>query len=1226
MHCTHRFVVVVLWALLSLAPTFGAPGEFVWQKLPEGRMASVQPRGNSQPGFTSLSASQTGITFSNSVEDAIVPPNQNFLLGSGVAVGDVDDDGWCDLYLCALKSGNALYRNRGGWRFEDITETAGVALREGTNTGAAFADVDGDNDLDLLVSSLGRGVRLFRNELAGKYREVTAEAGLASRTGSTSMALGDVDGDGDLDLFVCNYGAQPVLRSGVLLNVRMVNGQPELREPHPRLQIVNGKLVELGEPSTLYLNEGRGIFRPAPWNSVRFRDEDGRPMPAPWDFSLSAQMRDVNGDGAPDIYVCNDFDTPDRFWLNDGRGNFRLAPRRALRCQSYASMGVDFADIDRDGHLDFFVVEMLAMERVRRLTQTSPMFSLELTPAAWTYRPEIARNVLYRGRGDGTFAEIANYAGVAASDWSWQGSFLDVDIDGYEDVLVANGDLFDVHNLDVPAPRSFSVADRHAQLLATPRLFTPNVAWRNRGDLTFEDRSAAWGFNDTNISHGMAFADFDNDGDLDVALNCMNAPALLLRSDSDKPRVSVRLKGTAPNTRGIGAKVTLRGGAVPVQTQEIISGGKYLSCDEASRVFAASPTNAMTIEVLWRSGTRSVMTNVQANAIYEIAETNSHLAPRPSHLTNVGPWFVDEGARLNHQHAEAPFNDFAVQPLLPRKLSQRGPGVCVTDLDDDGHDDLVIGAGRGGRVSFHKGDGADGFQPAAVSEPVPEDVLALVEWTSSAGRGVLCTLARYESATDHPPLLLLMLEKNELTFHTVAAPGMFPKARSVGHSLAVADYDGDGDLDVFLGSHAIAGRYPEAAPSMLLVNDRGRLRNDATNSAALAEVGLVNSALWSDLNDDGWPELILACEWGPLRIFKNVRGELTAWNAPLSALKSQSSTLNHLTGLWTGVVAADFDNDGRVDLVAGNWGLNGAERATVSQPLRLYYADCLRRGTLDLFEADYDGDGVEPRPARPLSELASAVPLLSPRYRNHQEWATTEMQTALASFGNPRAVAATTLASTLFLNRGDHFEARPLPREAQWAPTWSMVASDFNGDGFDDLYLAQNFSATRPGAAALSSGEGLLLRGNGDGSFQSLSAKGSGISIDGDQRGAAMIDFDEDGRPDLVAAQNGERTCILRNTTGSPALRVRLSDGPLNPNGLGAVARWEREGKVLARREIHGGSGWLSHSGSLALMPAPTGTNTQLHVRWPGGRETRTAISPAARAVTLNHRGTVTVR
>jgi len=618
-------------ALTLMASLHGSPA-VDWESGPGFRSAPLSVVKSGSSGFSLTEPSATGIRFTNQLSHTNAALNQIRLNGSGVAAGDVDGDGRVDLYFCGLENDNVLYRNLGGWKFEDITARAGVACPDQYSTAAVFADVDGDGDLDLLVNSLGGGTRLFFNDGRGGFTEAM-ESGLVRKFGSMSMALADIEGNGRLDLYVANYRTTTVRSTGLeMLNVggrRMI--RPQDRDQYEVTP--EGLVREKGEEDFLYRNDGQGRFSPVSWTNGVFLDDAGQALTsAPRDWGQAVMFRDLNGDGAPDLYVCNDFWSADRIWLNDGRGKFRPLPRPALACTSTFSMGIDFADINRDGFDDFIVLDMLSPVHQRRMTQVPPDNS---APGSGidAERPQVGRNTLFLNRGDGTYAEIAQFSRIEATDWSWCPVFLDVDLDGFEDLLVTTGHLFDTQDADAenrinargPWPRD----QVPFKLLMYPALPLPRKALRNRGDLVFEDRSQAWGFDGSGVSHGMCLGDLDGDGDLDGVVNTLNGPAGVYRNVGDAPRVAVRLRGEGGNTRGIGAKIHLHSGAVPAQSQEMICGGRYLSSDDAMRVFAAGGSD-MTIEVTWRNGSRSLVEGVKANRTYEISESGAgRQGPKP---------------------------------------------------------------------------------------------------------------------------------------------------------------------------------------------------------------------------------------------------------------------------------------------------------------------------------------------------------------------------------------------------------------------------------------------------------------------------------------------------------------------------------------------------------------------------------------------------------------------
>jgi hypothetical protein len=1165
-----------------------------WTAIPQGRSAPVSVSADGKPGFTLLHERETGIRFTNTLADARVAENQIRLIGSGVALGDVDGDGLCDIYACALERGNALYRNLGNWKFADIAAAAGVACAGQYSTGATLADVDGDGDLDLLVNALERGTRLFINDGKAKFSEAT-NPGLERRLGPTSLALADVDGDGDLDIYVANYRTNTIRTTGLsVLNVggrRMV--RPEDRDQYEFTP--QGLILEHADPDFLYINDGKGRFSAMSWTNGAFVDEDGAALKsAHKDWGLSVMFRDMNGDRAPDIYVCNDFWSPDRIWINDGGGRFRALPRLAMRNMSTFSMGVDFADINRDGHDDFMVLDMLSRDHARRMRQRAMIGQNFNRIEKIDDRPQVERNTLYLNRGDGSYAEIAQLAGVAASEWSWGIVFVDVDLDGYEDALITTGHAFDSQDSDtedrIAAQGPLPPEKIGAKILQFPRLNVPNVAFRNRGDLTFEEVSAKWGFDTVGVSHGIALGDLDNDGDQDVVVNNLNGPLGVYRNNSPALRVGVRVKGNAPNTQGIGAKITVVGGPI-AQTQEAISGGRYLSGDDPMRVFAGgNATNPLSIAVTWRDGTHTVIDQVQPNHVYEIGQTGAIQAPTPSR-PNPSPYFRDVSDLIQHTHHEEAFNDFERQPTIPRKFSQLGPGLAWFDFDGNGMDDLAVGSGRGGQATIVQNRGGGRFGLMNIVGKSDGDQLSITGWVTN----VLVSQSNYETGVTNFAAVQL---------RGGVAKELFLPDGSAG-AIAVGDIDGDGDLDLFIGGRVIAGRYPEPVTS--------RLYRRGTNGYQLAEefprLGLVSGAIFSDLTGDGFPELILAREWDSLRVLRNDKGQFTD--------VTERFGLSKYKGWWNGVTTGDFDNDGRLDIVAANWGRNSPYQDYVRSGLRLYYGDLADSGGVEIVEAYVEPARKRVVPWRDLQALSAIIPSIRERITTAATYGEADLEQILGgALKRAAQVTANWLDSTVFLNREAAFEAKPLPIEAQFAPAFGTCVADFDGDGNEDIFLAQNFFGVTEQTSRYDAGRGLWLKGNGRSEFAAVPAEESGVRIYGEQRGAAICDYDNDGRIDLAVAQNAAATKLFRNERAKAGLRVRLKGSPGNPSGFGAAMRVIAGDKRGPMREVQGGSGYLSQNSAVQVLAMPE-AGAKIWVRWPGGKETTTDVPAGAKEIVI---------
>lgn len=1217
---TRWLTILTVLAILTSAPSSPAATTRVnWTSEPGFRWSAIQPGTSGQKGFSRLSSDRSGVHFTNRLSALFAINNQILENGAGLALGDANGDGWADLYLCGSENSNALFLNQGDGRFEEIAVPAGVACPGQFSTGALFADVDGDADLDLLVNGLGTGTRLFLNNGSARFAEST-RSGLKRSAAATSMSMADVDTDGDLDLYVACYRATTARDEPETpkITARVVQGRVEVTPADRFFGVLraNGKVevVEKGEPDTLYLNQGNGIFRAVAWTGGSFLDEQGKPISqVPEDWGLSVLLRDLTGDGHIDIYVCNDFfRSRDRFWIGDGRGRFRAIDPRAWRAMPLSSMSVDAGDLNHDGVDDFLAVEMLSRRHSERQRQRANALKVEhaLPLSDPAYVPEVLANTLHLGRGDGTFAETAWLAGLAASDWSWNVALLDVDLDGWEDVLIAAGNNHDVLDMDAQNELDRSAANSNRPALDFyPSLPQRNLIFRNEGRLRFRELGEEWGWSEPGISQALGLADLDNDGDLDVVIGRLNQECLIYLNQGTAPRIAVELRGRSANTEGIGARLRLVGAGL-TQQQHIIAGGRYLSADQKRRSFAlpASP-GSYRLEVEWPSRAVQTISNIVPNRLYQIEEPVA--APLPKTTPPVQqPWFAEVTLPGSIRHLDPDWDELAAQPLLPQLLSRRGPGLTWMDVDADSDEDLVMTTGRGGRTLVLTNQSSVAgvrFTAGFAGAVATNDQLMVLK----AGNQVAV------SSQSEPGSPALVQEGVPAEDSSWSRSGVTSFTSGQAGPMSVGDYDQDGDLDLWVGGLTRLGRFPESAPSALVLQTPTGWKVDDRVDPASWGLNRVSALISTDLDSDGDLDVVAASEWGGLSVLRNDQGKFTSWGLKVDLSKLSPSvpevkTLDQLTGFWHGLTAGDFDGDGRMDLVASNQGWNHPSSSLL--PWYLYYGDFSGSGGIDLVEAFADKTAEARRvPWRALDALATSLPWIKERFSTYRHFASADIRELLGdSLASAKTLVVRTSTSLILLNRGDYFEARSLPLEAQTSVATGLTVADFDGDGFEDLFVAQNWFACPPETPRSASGRGLLLRGDGRGGFEALSGTASGLRIYGEQRGTATADFDQDGRPDLAVSQNRGSVVLLHNQTARPGLSVKLQGPPGNPECYGASLRLKFGTRWGPRREAHGGSGYLSCDGSITILATPEHP-TGLQVRWPDGTLTEHAIDSPAR-------------
>lgn len=1214
-------------AIIFLLSGCHSPAEREWVQEDGYRWAELYPEGESA-GFISLNSSATGISFTNILSEENIVENQNLLNGSGVTAGDIDGDGWTDLYFTALDGPNKLYRNLGGMEFEDITEEAGVAHENVNSTGAVLADIDGDGDLDLLISSMSKPNALYLNEGNGNF-SLKQDSGLREGKGSMTMALSDIEGDGDLDLYITNYKERQAkdifdLRELSLENITQRAGDGfEIRPPYDEhfalLRDEDGyNQRELGEKDELYINQRDGTFEMVENPEERFFDSDGNPQGLDLDWGLAARFADINGDGLQDLYVCNDYWSPDRVWLNQGDGTFQAIDELAIRNFSFYSMATDFSDVNNDGAQDFFVTEMLGethRERMRQLVPNDPMYNRRTED-----QPQYNRNSFYLNRKDSTFAELTYYSGLESTSWSWATKFMDVDLDGYEDLIVNNGFSYDMQDLDAQNRLSREVISRDEPMkdyvLRFPRLEHVNKVFRNSGDLKFEDKSADWGFTESDISHGLATADFDRDGDLDVAINRLNDEARIYENRAGADRIAVRLIGEQPSTQAIGAKVYLIGDDIK-QMREIASGGDYLSGSDPLISFAAPQSDAeYTLRIVWPGGEQTDLENIKANRIYEIDQASiATKNPSQADEDRENPIFEDVSDRINHRHVENEFDENQMQDLLPRQLSTLGPGLSWIDYDGDHDEDLFVGSSKGNEPGVFENLRNGNFQQISLGEVSGQaagDQTSIIGWNTESGRQLVVGQSNYEQGSSGFPSAL---HYSSLSTNS-SVENEIPGISSATGPIAAADYDGDSDIDLFVGGRVIRTYYPRSATSRFFLNDEGNFNLDDKNAELLSDIGMVTGAVFTDYDMDGDQDLLLSRAWESLLLLQNNDGQFSD--------VSEEVGLNEYTGWWNGVSTGDFNNDGRPDIVASNWGLNSIYQTDSSNPLKMYHGDFDRDNRHEIVEAYYDENSGVYVPRRRLDQLAEPLPPVTRFIQTYRDFADASLEEIFRTdLSNIPSKEINTLQSMVFINTGDGFRAEPLPDEAQLTTAQGAVVADYDNDGNEDLFLSQNLFDFPQLVPRQDGGRGLLLRGNGDGIFEAISGNQSGIKMYGQQKGAAAADFNRDGKTDLAVSQNDDSTYLYINQSDKTGIRIQLTGPAENRSAVGSGIRViYPSGEKGPRREIQAGSGYWSQNGFVQVMGYRDEFPEAVEVKWFNGETEVIEIKEERREYEIQHHET----
>ena len=1091
--------------------------------------AEKQPQSpSSRPLFELLAPSATGINFANKLPEAgfdIV----NYLYyynGGGVAVGDVDGDGLPDLYFTSNIGPNKLYRNKGNYQFEDITEKAGVADPDGWKTGVTMADVNGDGKVDIYVSAVdyltmhGHNV-LYINNGDGTFTDRTKEYGLQHVGYSTQAVFFDYDGDGDLDMYLLDHSthAERAIQK---------QGQPSASSPRTS--------------DRLFRNDG-GHFTDVTDRAGLHDGVDG--------YGLGVVVSDFNMDGCPDIYVANDFQGDDYLYINNCNGTFTESLTKEIGHTSRFSMGVDAADFNNDGWPDIVTLDMLPERedilKTSANAESSDLYNMQLKAG---YHPQFARNNLQLNRGMGKFSEIGYLAGVFATDWSWSPLFADLDNDGWKDLYITNGiyrrpnDMDYINYVSNEAIQSSLAKGMSARSLGLlqhmPQIPLPNYAYRNNRNLTFTNMAEAWGLAQPGFSNGAAYADLNNSGALDLVVNNINAPASIYRNHSREINknhyLAVHLHGSAPNTAGIGTRVEIHQNGTSQALEQQPTRGFLSSVDPLLHFGLGASNRVDSLTVIWPNHRFQTLMNLAGDAAITLSQkdaTQSYHYPgqasrQRQRLGATQPLFSDVTSKtgVNFKHEENTFFDWNREPLMPHLLSTEGPALAVGDVNGDGLDDFYVGGAKwqAGRLFVQQPNGTfrPTNQPALAADSLNEDVDAVFFDANGDGIQDLLVVSGGNEFWGNEDALRPRLYLNDGHGNFQRANNALPDIFENGSCVVAGDFNGDGFPDLFLGSRVVSRSYGVIPKSHLLQNDGHGHFTDITLEKApqLSEAGMVSSAAWTDYDHDGKLDLIVAGEWMPVRVFHQENGKFVD--------RTREAGLSETNGWWNSVSAVDLRGTGRQDLVLGNLGLNSYLRASRKEPARLYINDFSHSGGLEQILTFYKNGVSFPLAGR--DELVSKIPSLRSKYPSYKDFGASRIEDIFpaADLKSASVREAYTFASSVALNNANGtFTVRQLPNEAQFAPIYAALAQDFDGDGHVDLLVGGNFFGVTPALGRYDASYGLVLRGSGDGQFAPVDMERSGVEIDGQVRRIRSL-RGTNGQRLVLVARNNDKLEILR--------------------------------------------------------------------------------------------------